>query len=77
MNSNVREPPPGCHASQDSTLTVHHLMFDCAALQHIRRHSFSIYQRQNNPTFVDILGPNTKPNEVILLLKRTLTCDFI
>ena len=66
MNSNVREPPPGCPACQDSTLTVHHLMLDCAALQRIRRQCFSIYQRRNNPSFVDIPGPNTKPNEVII-----------
>ena len=76
MNSNVREPPPGCPACHDSTLTVHHLrfdqgVFDCAALQHIRRQCFSIYERRNNTTFVDIPGPNTKPNEVILFLKRT------
>ena len=36
MNSDVREPPPGCPAYEDSTLAVHHLMFDCAALQHTR-----------------------------------------
>ena len=77
MSSNVREPPPGCPACRDSTLTVHHLMFDCAALQRIRRQCFSIYQCRNNPTFVDILGPNTKPNEVILFLNRTLAYDLI
>ena len=77
MNSNVHEPPPGCPACQDSTLTGHHLMFDCAALQRIRRQCFSIYQRRNNQTFVDIIGPNTKPNEVILFLKRTLAYDLI
>ena len=77
MNSNVREPPPGCPACQNSTLTVHQLMFDCAALQRIRRQCFSIYQRQSNPTFVDILGRNTKPNKVILFLKRILAYDLI
>ena len=76
MNRSVREPIPECPACQDSTFTVYHLMFDCAALQRIRRQCFSIYAHRNNPTFVDILGPNTKPNDIILFLKKTLAYDF-
>ena len=70
MNSSVREPIPECPAWKDSTFTVYHLMFDCAALQRIWRQCFSIYPHRNNPTFVDILGPNTKPNESILFFKE-------
>ena len=59
-------------------LNTHRTLLDVplCCLQHIRRQCFIIYQRRNNPSLVEFLGPNAKPNEVILFLKRTLAYDL-
>ena len=43
MSSNVREPHPGCPACQDSTLTIHHLMFDSVLLFNVSDDSVSVF----------------------------------
>ena len=77
MKSDVREVAPGCPVCHNVTLTARHLLLECRELQLISRQCFSIYKRRNDVNIVNVLGSDSKIDELVLFLKRILAYDFI